>query len=270
MKKKVFLLGMAIILLIICYVYSQNLHLSPFKKKIIIVEPNKKSVWIKGTPVAIKWKVMAKMAKFVRIKLFKATEKFPRTLTIKKSFLVITKSTVNDGFHKWTVPKKILAGMYFLSIETIGDQVKVRSADFRISEFLVLKKVDLIISGQYLYWTNPPEDPSDEGYLELTVTNINHSSRKFPCCDTQSQCQSSPYIFKIKVESLNPNTVEPDFDLEFKNQLVPLRNQGWAKMQFSIYDPQFLPIKLTVDYTNKITEEREDNNTFVIPVPSSW
>jgi hypothetical protein len=139
-----------------------------------------------------------------------------------------------------------------------------------VTDILHLALVDLTItSGEYLGWDNPPVDPTDEGHLRCTVKNLRHPTVKTKCCDASI---SSPYAFSIRIK--NGNTPDPGvygddyFDIRLNSyQLTQLRDNGEVSVPFTIWDPGWFPLKITVDSTSMIPETIEGNNTYTIPAP---
>lgn len=273
MKHKIFLSSIILLGMFSFILHSQTPQISLSRSGITVTDPHKGTIWFKGAGAIVNWTRTVKMDSSVRILLYpyaprKTLSKPDLRLTDRLGH-TITPGTPNDGNFKWSVPKKIASGLYLVVVETLDGKFRGESSIFTIKDFVVKKKVDLVVTAEYLYWTNPPEDPNDEGYIKVTIRNLNHAVSPFPCCNDYSEAASSPYCFKLKWEnSANPAEKIEVSCSSFPNLLVKLKQQGWGETTISIWDPGWFPLKITVDSSNVISEQNEGNNTFIVPTPA--
>ena len=104
MKKLFF--GIMIIALISLSISSQS---------ILIKSPKGGSKWVPGKSMEINWTAQGKMNKDVKITLLGA---IARTQIMK-----ISVKTPNDGNFRWSIPKSIGGGNYFIRVKTVDNKV---------------------------------------------------------------------------------------------------------------------------------------------------
>lgn len=231
------------------------------KKTITVQNPRTGTVWTMGQRVAVEWRTTGPRMEYVQIMLFPAQKAGlhvtpPANVRIQR--IVMAAKTRNRGSFSWTVPPAVKPGIYAVVVANLENTVRGNSPQFKIKEIPKLKLPDLVITGEYLGWTNPPEDPEDTGSVKIRVTNTRHPNPKFPAV-------GSAYAFKIKVE--NGNNPSEFYITECVN-LATLNSQGWAEKTIGLWDPGWFPLKLTVDCTGMILETDEGNNTFTVPTPA--
>lgn len=264
MNKKVamvFLMVCAIISFSFSQVLQRPIKQMSIKSSITVQNPRTGTVWTIGKRVSIAWETTGLKMEYVQIMLFpvnRAGLNAPPAENVRTKRIVISAKTRNRGSFSWIVPRIMKPGNYRLIVANLDNTVQGKSPLFKIRDFPKLILPDLVITGEYLGWTNPPEDPEDTGYVRIRVTNTNHPNPKFYCCGSQ-------YCFTIKVQS---GSDPSEFYTVSCVDLATLNSQGWAEKTISIWDPGWFPLKLTVDCTGLIIESDESNNTYTVPTPA--
>lgn len=261
-KRVIFVLMMfGIGILLYSQVLKRPVKQMSIKRAITVQDPGPQTVWTIGKPVTIQWRATGPKMEFLQIMLFPAKVaglhvRPPADVRVRR--IVIAAKTRNRGSFAWTVPKSVKPGSYTVVVANLDNTVRGKSPLFKIKDIFKLVLPDLVITGEYQGWTNPPEDSEDTGYVRIRVTNTKHPNPKFYCCGSQ-------YCFKIKVQSgSNPS----EFYVTSCVDLATLNSQGWAEKTIGLWDPGWFPLKLTVDSTGMILESNENNNTFIVPTPA--